>query len=77
MNVERTIDVIYLQPDENKQVGYHVMNLNTGQIVNRRKFIPAPLPSIVQQLVELMAYDQGIKKIKFTNKKGIELPNVD
>ena len=35
------------------------------------------MPAAVKQKVEDMARQQGIKNMKFTNKKGVELSNVE
>ena len=75
--IERTIDAIYMRPNDNQQGGHRVMNLNTGKIITRNKVITIPLTKIVQNKVEQMAKDQGITQIKFTNKRGIQLPNLD
>ena len=75
--IERTIDAIYMRPNDNQQGGHRVMNLNTGKIITRNKVITIPLTKIVKDKVEQMAFDQGITQIKFTNKRGIQLPNID
>ena len=53
------------------------MNLSTGNKILRGRCTAVPLPSIVKEHVEELALEKGISSIKFTNKKGIELPNVD
>ena len=74
---ERGIDAIYLRPNENRQGGHYVMNLNTGNELTRGRCTAVPLPSTVKEKVEEMALEQGISTVKFTNKKGVELPNVE
>ena len=74
---ERTIDAIYLCPNDNMQGNHVCMNLSTGKRITRNKITPVPLSEVVKNRVEQMAVDQGITHVKFTNKKGIELPNAD
>ena len=74
---ERTIDAIYLCPNINIQGGHVCMNLSTGKRITRNKITPVPMSEVVKNRVEQIATDQGITLVKFTNKKGIELPNVD
>ena len=74
---ERTIDAIYLCPNNNMQGGHVCMNLSTGKRITRNKITPVPLSEVVKNRVEQMAVDQGITHVKFTNKKRIELPNAD
>ena len=74
---ERTIDAVCLSPNDNKQGGHRVMNLNTGKVVARTTCAAVPLAKAVRDKVEQMAKAQGITTIKFANKKGVELPNAD
>ena len=74
---ERGIDAIYLRPNDNRQGGHIVMNLNTGQVITRGKVTPVPMTNEVKKKVEQMAIQQGITAVKFTNDRGVELPNVD
>ena len=74
---ELTIDFIYLRPNNNAQGGHVVMNLCTGQRLSRNRVTRISMTSLVKKIVEKMVTDQGIARIKFTNKTGVELPNVD
>ena len=73
----RSIDGIYLYPNTNQQGGHVVMNLQTGLRVTRSKVIGLPLTKTIQDAVESMAEKQGITTMKYRNKKGIAIPNVD
>ena len=74
---ERTIDAVYLRTNNNYQGGHICMNLNSGMRLTTSKVTPIPMTDIVKEKVEEMALKQGINKVKFTNKKGIDLPNAD
>ena len=53
------------------------MNLTTGQAITRGQVEAVPLPAAVKERVEEMALTQGIKNVKFTNRAGVELPNIE
>ena len=74
---ERAIDAIYLCLNDNMQGGHVCMNLSTGKRITKNKITPVPLSEVVKNRVEQMVTEQGITHVKFTNKKGIKLPNVD
>ncbi len=74
---ERRLDAIYLRPSDTQRGGHVVMNLSTGKEVTRNVVTPIPLPDSVKTKVEKLATKQGFTTIKFTNKKGVELINVD
>ena len=74
---ERTIDAIYLRSSSNYQGGHICMNLNTGMRITTSKVTAIPITDIVKKKVEDMALKQGINKVKFTNKKGLDIPNSD
>ena len=73
--VEKTIDAIHLQPNSNQQGSHGVMNLHTGKPITRNKITPVLMTKLALNQVEKMARDQGITKIKFTNKRGMQLPH--
>ena len=52
------------------------MNLSIGKIITRNKVLAVPLPSTVKQQLEEMALEQGLESVKFTNKVGVEFPNI-
>ena len=74
---KRGIDAIYLRPNKNQQGGHYIMNLSTGNVITHSRCTAAPLPSTVKKRVEEMALEKGITTVKFTNRKGVELPNVE
>ena len=43
---ERAIDAMCLRPDDNKQGGHKVMNLDTGKATTRNKVTPMPLTRV-------------------------------
>ena len=54
-----------------------MMSLNMGKVIAQAKVTPVQLTNMVEQTVEGTATKQGIKQIKFANKKGTKLPNVN
>src|SRR5210317_1558710 len=70
---ERTIDAIYLCPNNNMQSGHVCMNLSTGKRITRSRITAVPLTEVVKNRVEQMAVDQAITYVKFTNKMAIDL----
>ena len=74
---ERSIDGIYLHPNTNQQGGHVIMNMNTGKIITRGRVVTVPLSKTIKDTVEQMAYRQGFKKMKDSNKNGIVIPNMD
>ena len=49
---ERTIDCIYLRPNENNQGGHILMNLDTGKRIMRGSVTEILLPLAVKEKVE-------------------------
>ncbi len=76
-NRPRTIDAIYLQPEDNVQGGYRVMDLATGQQVHRSKVTPIPLTATAIRAVEEMAEEQGMTELKYTDRHGRPFPDAD
>ena len=68
---ERTIDAIYLCPNNNIQGGHVYMNLSTGKRITRNKITPVPLSEVVKNRVEQMAADQEITCMKLSTGKWI------
>ena len=71
------IDDIKLKPNHNVQGGHVVMNLKMGKRLPRNKITAIQMTNIAKQKDKHIFMDQGISRIKFTNIKGIELPNVE
>jgi hypothetical protein len=74
---ERTLDAIYLRPNDNDQGGHILMDLTTGARITRHRIHPCPLTLLVKNKVESLAKAQGITNMKFTNKKGETLEHAD
>ena len=68
-NIARTIDAIYLRPALSLQEGHDVMDLATGRVVTRPKWTPCKMTKLVIRQVEELARKQGIKSLKFYNRK--------
>jgi hypothetical protein len=64
-NVTRTLDAIYLRPEQNQQGGHKLINLNSGQLISRNIVHKIPVTNVVIKAVENMAYQQGFKSLKF------------
>jgi hypothetical protein len=74
---ERTLDAIYLAPNDNDQGGHILMDLTTGKRITCDRIHPCPLTLLVKNQVEALADMQGITNMKFTNKKGETLKHAD
>ena len=74
---ERTLDAIYLRPNDNDQGGHILMDLTTGALITRGRITAVPMTTTVKEKVEAMAKQQGITNMKFTNKKGETLASDD
>jgi hypothetical protein len=74
---ERTLDAIYLAPNDNDQGGHILMDLTTGSRITRDRIHPCPMTLLIQNQVETLAKNQGIINVKFTNKKGETLEHAD
>ena len=74
---ERSIDGIYLHPNTNQQGGHVIMNINTGKIITRGRIVTVPLSKTIKDAVKQMAHRQGFKKMKYSNKNGMIIPNMD
>ena len=68
-NKPRTIDGIYLRPTKTLQGGHEILDLNTNRVITRPKVTVIPISDIVIKRVEEMATEQGIKTLKFLNRK--------
>ena len=69
-NAPRTLDAIYLRPAKNKQGGHEVMDLTTFRPITRPRVWQVPVTDLVIRAVEQKAEDQGMKSLKFTNRRG-------
>ena len=76
-NVARTIDCIYLRPNNIIQGGHELMDLTTGRVITRATVKVIPLTDIIIRTVERMAEDQGFKELKFKNRYGHIYADVD
>ena len=67
-NAPRTIDCIYLRPTRNKQGGHELMDLMSGRVITRPRVVEIPMTDRVIKTVEAMAFQQGIKSLKFSDR---------
>jgi hypothetical protein len=76
-NVTRTLDAIYLRPEQNQQGGHKLINLNSGQLISRNIVHKIPVTNVVIKAVENMAYQQGFKSLKFNYWNGVIYHDAD
>ena len=69
----RGIDAIYIRPAKSLQGGHEVMDLGSGRVVTRPKVTPMKMTDLVMKRVEDMAKRQGLKSMKFYNRKRQEI----
>jgi Ran GTPase-activating protein (RanGAP) involved in mRNA processing and transport len=69
-NVTRTLDAIYLRPAQN-------MDLNSGQLISSNIVHEIPVTDVVIKAVEDMAYQQGLKSLRFKNRNGVIYHDAD
>ena len=74
---KRTLDTIYLRPNDNDQGGHILMDLTTGSLITRGRITTVPMTKLVKEKVEELASKQDITNMKFTNKKGETLATDD
>ena len=72
-NRPRTIDAIYLRPTKTIQGGHEVLDLRSQRVITRQKVTAIPISDTIIAKVEDMATEQGIKSLKFFNRKNQEL----
>ena len=65
----RGIDSIYIRPAKNLQGGHEVMDLITGRVITRPKVHEMKMTCLVVKRVEEMARKQGLKSMKFFDRK--------
>ena len=51
------------------------MNPHTGEPIVQNEVAPVPMTKLALNQVEKMVRGQGITKVKFTNKRGMQLPH--
>ena len=69
----RGVECIYLNPTKDLQEGHELMNLQTGELINRPVIKAAPMPNWAIKRVEELATSQGMKTLKFFNRKKEEV----
>ena len=77
MNVFLTGDGIYLCPNNNFQDGHEVMDLNTGCVIMCHRVTEIPITNVTIKAVEVMAYRNGFKNLKFKNRHGVIFHDAD
>ena len=69
---ERTVDCIYLRPNNNEQGGHILMNLNTWKRITCGRITAIPLQLLaVKEKVEQMADNQGIKMMTYAGRNRV------
>ena len=66
---QRTVCGIYLRPVVNGMGSHEIMNLETGRVNKVIKVTELPITDHVIAVVNAMAEDQGIKKLKIESRK--------
>ena len=74
-NKPRTIDAIYLRPTKTIQGGHEVLDLRSNRVITRPKVTAIPVTDLIIEKVEAMATEQGIKSLKFFDRKKKQLYN--
>ena len=69
----RGLDAIYISPAKNLQGGHEVMDLATGRVITRPKVTPMRMTDLVVNHVNNMAKKQGLRSMKFFNRKRQEI----
>eukprot|EP00957_Ditylum_brightwellii_P164238 12504072-Ditylum_brightwellii.AAC.1 len=73
----RTTGAVTLGPSLNMQGGYKLLNLISGQIINRREFTELPMPdSVIKRMEELTTADGEDGNIIFTNRACTKIANI-
>lgn len=73
----RGIECIYLNPTKDLQAGHELMNLQTGELLHRPHVKEAPMPEWVITRVEELGRAQGMKSLKFFNRKREDITSHD
>ena len=77
----RGVECIYLNPTKDMQEGHELMNLQTGELISRPFVKAAPMPQWAIERVENLGRAQGMKSLKFYNRKREEIfpsdPDID
>jgi hypothetical protein len=76
-NAARTLDAIYLRPAINMQGGHELYDLNSNRVIIRARVTQIPVTDVVIKAIEQIAKDQGLKTLKFKNRKGAIFHNAD
>jgi len=67
------VECIYLNSTKDLQEGHELMNLRTGELINRPVNKAAPMTNRTIRRVEGLAIAQGMKSLKFFNRKREEI----
>ena len=68
----RAIEGVYLRPTRTQRGGHKILNLNTKKPVTRLKVTVVPATDQVIARVNSWAHEEGIRSLKFFDKKGNE-----
>ena len=72
-NKPSTIDAIYLRPTKTIQGGHEVLDLRISRVITRQKVTAIPITDLIIQKVEDMATEQGIKSLKFSDCRKMQI----
>jgi hypothetical protein len=73
-NASQTID---LRPVNSMQGGHELYDLNSGRVITRSRVAQIPVTDVVIIANKRIAEDQGIKSLKFKNRKGTIFHDAD
>ena len=76
-NHPRTLDAIYLRPEQTARGGHEVMDLNTGKVITRQVVKEVPITTVVIKAVEALARKDDVKSLKITNRAEVTLYDAD
>lgn len=68
----RSIEGIYMRPTRTQRGGHKLLNLHTKRIITRPKIDVVPVTDQVIARINSWAHEEGIRSLKFFNKKGNE-----
>ena len=76
-NTPQSIDAIYLMAEPNLHGGHVVMDLATGRTMSGPQVDKVKMTRLVIERVEILARRQGLKSLKFFNRKHEEMSLLD
>jgi hypothetical protein len=77
LNASQTLDAIYLRLVNSMQGGHELYDLNSGRVITRARVTQISVTDVVIKAIKHIAEDQGIKSLKFKNRKGAIFHDAD